>query len=287
MLRFLPIISHMEDFNIENILKYFLVQRVASIMFISFSIYGIINQVKNFELVVTISLFLKLGVAPFHTWFLNIVKNTSLYIIFMLSTIQKIIPLTILGRINIWRIFIFIIIILNFLTVFIGGVYILRFNKILGISRINNLIWLIIGGLTRVYRAYLFLIIYMVLLGGVVIAFNRFFKAVFYRISYKGFVNNMIELFVLISIGGLPPFLGFLNKIFILKQSLLDTSIIIIIILVFRALFILYYYIRFRFLASRIYSNTTFHPNSYKLSIFKLRYIFTILFFWGGVCWAI
>merc|ERR1712080_772535 len=48
--------------------------------------------------------------------------------------------------------------------------------------------------------------------------------------------------FMLISLGGLPPFLGFFNKLLIVK-ILLSLGIIILGIIIFRSLTLLYYYL--------------------------------------------
>ena len=279
MLRFLPIMSEMEDFCFDNIIKYFLVQSLASITFIIFSLFRIINRVRKIELFVFLALSLKLGIAPFHRWFLSIVKNTSLIVIFLLSTIQKIIPVSIFSIINIWGRYLYLMININFLLLFTRGLFILRFNKILGLSRINNLMWLLLGTVNNIYRGYLFLFIYRFLLSGVLVLFLHSHKSVFFNIVNKNLIYNMRILFILISIGGLPPFLGFLRKVLILKQRSTHVRLIVLVILVFRALIILYYYIRFIFLSSRL-SPQPIIINKPKISYLEIFYMVRILAFW-------
>merc|ERR1712170_28987 len=120
-LRFLPIISSKENIEIENSIKYFLIQRWASVIFLMrFFFFYMINNA--FYILINLSLFIKLGIRPFHSWFVSILKTSSLNILFMLSRIQKIIPL----------VTIFFILILLPRT--------LSINKVLAISSINNVI---------------------------------------------------------------------------------------------------------------------------------------------------
>jgi len=66
MLRFLPLITSREYSPIESSIKYFLVQRMASILFISTILVSIIKTNFILETVEVVSMIIKLGAAPFH-----------------------------------------------------------------------------------------------------------------------------------------------------------------------------------------------------------------------------
>ena len=111
MLRFLPIISSGLNIELENSVKYFLIQRWASIIFL-ISYFFCSYFINSIRILLILSIFIKLGISPFHTWFISILKTCSLYILMLLSSLQKIIPLIILNNVFFFfRIFYFCIII--------------------------------------------------------------------------------------------------------------------------------------------------------------------------------
>jgi len=74
--------------NYSSTIKYFLFQAIASILFLlSLTLY---KHIKSFSLLILI---MKLGIAPFHLWFIAIIDKISLLNLIWVSIIQKIIPL--------------------------------------------------------------------------------------------------------------------------------------------------------------------------------------------------
>jgi len=139
ILSFLPIMSSNDLSPFENTIKYFLVQSLASIMFITVTIVRIFKYKYRIERVLILSIVLKLGIAPFHSWFIIIIKITNLHNLFLLSTLQKFIPLVIIRSFNIKYNLILALFILNRFVISINRIEIMRIIKILGFSRINNL----------------------------------------------------------------------------------------------------------------------------------------------------
>ena len=105
---------------------------------IRFFFFYVINS--RFYLLINLRLLIKLGVRPFHSWFISILKTRSLNILFILSTFQKVIPLLILFniKINNYLLFLNIFITIIFLIILLPRtIYI---NKVLAMSSINNII---------------------------------------------------------------------------------------------------------------------------------------------------
>nr|P19042.1 RecName: Full=NADH-ubiquinone oxidoreductase chain 2; AltName: Full=NADH dehydrogenase subunit 2 [Artemia salina] len=71
----------------ENSLKYFLIQSVASVIFLA----SILNQ--SFSFLIPFALLIKIGAAPFHMWLVSISKSMSWKVLSLLMTFQKIGPL--------------------------------------------------------------------------------------------------------------------------------------------------------------------------------------------------
>merc|ERR1712189_27745 len=95
------------------------------------------------------------------------------------------------------------------------------------------------------------------------------------------FSDKVIIVILFISLGGIPPLLGFLRKFLILKIVLVYENIFLFLIIIFSSLVLLYHYI------SRIYFFITFMPslktnfstNNY--SITKYFYLISVIIFNG------
>merc|ERR1712045_919765 len=101
---------------------------------------------------------------------------------------------------------------------------------------------------------------------------------VYYQINSIVFLDKFIILIVFISLGGMPPMLGFLRKIIILKVIINNSlRIILIFIIVISSLTLLYFYL------SRIYfylRNIPALKINFKLTLFSIKknlYYFSIM----------
>jgi len=161
ILRFLPLITSREYSPIENSIKYFLIQRFASIIYISCVLLCILKFNYILEIIIILRIIIKLGAAPFHGWFLSLSKSLRLFIFIIVSTIQKIIPIIITRRLNIFRGLIIFIRLIRFLVVLYNRIIILRLIKVLALSRINNLVWFLVSIITGIqFFFYLLLTIF-------------------------------------------------------------------------------------------------------------------------------
>lgn len=280
MLRFLPIISSGLNIELENSVKYFLIQRWASIIFL-ISYFFCSYFINSIRILLILSIFIKLGISPFHTWFISILKTCSLYILMLLSTLQKIIPLIILNNVFFFfRIFYFCIIItIIFLVIILSSV--ININKLLALSSLGNILWLISSNLLSLKLMILFLTIYVFLLMGIYLFYNSFYYNLFIQINRINFFDKIIIVLLFISLGGIPPLLGFLRKFLILKIIFIYENLILFLIIIFSSLVLLYHYM------SRIYFFITFMPslktnfstNNY--SITKYFYLISVIIFNG------
>ena len=280
MLRFLPIISSGLNIELENSVKYFLIQRWASIIFL-ISYFFCSYFINSIRILLILSIFIKLGISPFHTWFISILKTCSLYILMLLSSLQKIIPLIILNNVFFFfRIFYFCIIItIIFLVIILSSV--ININKLLALSSLGNILWLISSNLLSLKLMILFLTIYVFLLMGIYLFYNSFYYNLFIQINRINFFDKIIIVLLFISLGGMPPLLGFLRKFLILKIIFIYENLILFLIIIFSSLVLLYHYM------SRIYFFITFMPslktnfstNNY--SITKYFYLISIIIFNG------
>ena len=272
ILRFLPLITSREYSPIENSIKYFLIQRFASIIYISCVLLCILKFNYILEIIIILRIIIKLGAAPFHGWFLSLSKSLRLFIFIIVSTIQKIIPIIITRRLNIFRGLIIFIRLIRFLVVLYNRIIILRLIKVLALSRINNLVWFLVSIITGIQ----FFFIYYWLFLGVYIIFLHPIKNISNQILRARHYNKLIKIFTLLSLGGLPPFLGFLGKLYILKVSINIISRRFLFLLVIRSLIVLFIYMSFSFIILSFPITIRFNNSEIIRKILKITYITSI-----------
>lgn len=268
-MRFIPLISNSFNFlATETSLKYFLTQAIASINFL-FSILIKLILIKNFEInlilsiIINSSLIIKIGSVPFHFWFPNVIENLSWLNCFILITWQKISPIILLSY-YFNKNFLITIIILNSIIGAIGGLNQTSLRKLIAFSSINNLGWILSTILIRenLWMFYLFLYSFLV----IIICFlfnilNIFFINQLFFININPLIK--ISLFInFLSLGGLPPFIGFFPKWIVINFLINNKIFIVRFIFIIIRLIILFFYIRI------IYSSFLF--NYTKLKWFKI-----------------
>nr|YP_009741988.1 NADH dehydrogenase subunit 2 [Opisina arenosella]QID76967.1 NADH dehydrogenase subunit 2 [Opisina arenosella] len=269
LLSFIPLISYSNNLlSSESSLKYFLTQSIASINFL-FSILLKLILMKNFEMnnflsiMINSSLLMKMGSVPFHFWFPNVMEGLSWFNCFILMTWQKITPMILLSYYFNKN---FLIIMMTFNTIIgaIGGLNQTSLRKLMAFSSINNLGWM----LTSIMISENLWMFYMISYSFLISIMCYFFQMLNMFFINQLFINNMnslIKFFFLInflSLGGLPPFIGFFPKWIVINFLIMNNFIFIMFIFVMTSLIMLFFYIRI------IYSAFLF--NYLKLKWFKI-----------------
>nr|YP_010274891.1 NADH dehydrogenase subunit 2 [Tagiades menaka]UJV31586.1 NADH dehydrogenase subunit 2 [Tagiades menaka] len=251
LLSFIPLISNSNNlFSSEASLKYFLTQSIASIHFL-FSILLKMIFMKNFEInnfisiLINSSLLMKMGSAPFHFWFPNIIEGMSWLNCFILMTWQKITPMILLSyylNIN----FLIIIMLINTIIGAIGGLNQTSLRKLMSFSSINNLGWLMFAIMISESLWLLYFFLYSFLVS--IMCFMFYIMNVYFINQLFMFNMNFLFKFFLfvnfLSLGGLPPLLGFFPKWMIINFMILNKFFIISFIFIMMSLITLFFYIR-------------------------------------------
>nr|YP_009743901.1 NADH dehydrogenase subunit 2 [Orecta lycidas]QIE12675.1 NADH dehydrogenase subunit 2 [Orecta lycidas] len=269
LLSFIPLISNSNNLlSSEASMKYFLTQSIASMNFL-FSILIKMILMKNFEMnnfisiMINSSLLMKMGSVPFHFWFPNISEGLSWFNNFILMTWQKITPMILLSY-YFNENFLYFIIMLNVMIGAIGGINQTSLRKMMAFSSINNLGWMIFSIMISENLWMFYFLMYSFLIS---IMFFFFYVLNMFFINQL-FVNNMnfmikMNLFInFLSLGGLPPFIGFLPKWIIINFLMINKFYIMTFIMVMSSLITIFFYIRI------IYSSFLF--NYIKMKWFKI-----------------
>nr|AYJ22292.1 NADH dehydrogenase subunit 2 [Lymantria mathura] len=268
LLSFIPLISNSNNLlSTEASLKYFLTQSIASINFL-FSILFSLTFMKNFEMnffltiMINSSMLMKMGSAPFHFWFPNMVEGLSWFNNFILMSWQKISPMIILSY-YLNKNFIMIIVVFNVIIGAIGGLNQTSLRKLMAYSSINNLGWMLISIMISENLWLLFIIIYSTMISIMCFLFNMM-NLFFIDQLFIMNMNSIIKINLLInflSLGGLPPFIGFFPKWIVINFLINNNLYLLTLIMIMMSLIVLFFYIKI------MYSSMMF--NYMKMKWFK------------------
>nr|QTZ18955.1 NADH dehydrogenase subunit 2 [Azana sp. WQY005] len=289
MMTFIPLIFYSNNLmSSEASLKYFLTQALASSLFLfSVLIFLIINnfifEIKmlnksNISILIMITLFIKNGAAPFHFWMPSVISGLTWMNSFILMTWQKIAPMLLISYFYFNN---FIILILTSSSIIgaIGGLNQTSLQKMLAYSSIFNISWMITAMMFNELLWKLYFIIYSFLMFLMIMIFNL------YNIF---FLNQMFSLFIyffnlkflflinLLSMGGLPPFMGFFSKWMVIQSLMNFNQFFLIFILIITSMIVLYYYLRITYSAFMLNYNQS--NWNLKMNFFNKNLTFILIY---------
>lgn len=252
LLRFIPILmSSKSNQETEGSIKYFLAQAIGSALLLTSSLilWSPYSPLPEFiPRILIISVLLKLGSAPCHFWYPSVISSISWISCTILSSWQKLAPLTILIFFvaNTLNSLIILIAGLNALLGGIIGINQSQLRTIIAYSSIGHLGWIIrFILLDRPIISILYFTIYCSLIIPLFITLNLINLITLKqlrKITIISPTSQLIISIILISVAGLPPLTGFIPKILaIIILSRYNTPIIIILIM--GSLINLYFYL--------------------------------------------
>nr|QHD47943.1 NADH dehydrogenase subunit 2 [Neoperlops gressitti] len=262
LLSFIPLLTaSANSLSTEASLKYFLTQALASanlllaVIMVSFLFANPASLVlwnPFLSTLISSSLLLKMGAAPFHFWFPGVMEGLTWINGLILMTWQKIAPLMLLSY-NLSFSMFWVIIIMSSITIgSLGGLTQTSLRKILAYSSINHLGWLIPALIfsESVFNTYF--AIYFLLTATIVLNFYTFNVSHLNQLFALNQPSPWLKVLLfcsLLSLGGLPPFLGFLPK-WLIIQNLTDMNMTILVFsMIVMTLITLFYYLRLTFSA--------------------------------------
>lgn len=251
---FIPLIRDNNNIiSTEASLKYFLTQALASAVLLFAIILHLlennllININDNYSSIIIISsLLLKRGTAPFHFWFPNVIEGLSWINALILITWQKIAPLILISYLNIKSI-ILICAIISVTVGSLGGLNQTSLRKLISFSSINHLGWILSAIYTREILWLIYFLFYSFLSFRLIFIFNNFKLYHINQLFSLFFKSKTIKFTIilnLLSLGGLPPFLGFLPKWIVIQSVTINRQLLLIVVLTVITLITLYFYLR-------------------------------------------
>nr|YP_009024179.1 NADH dehydrogenase subunit 2 [Amphiporus formidabilis]AGL46757.1 NADH dehydrogenase subunit 2 [Amphiporus formidabilis] len=248
MLRFLPVVMHFSSFmGVESIVKYFLIQSFASVGVLVGGLFEDSFFFGSFSfllLVLCFSLFMKVGVFPFHWWLPGVLGGLSWFGVLLLSTWQKIAPVLVFSSVSSGG-FIFI-----FLAVFsslvggLSGVGQTSVRSILAFSSVGHAGWFFSLFCVSWFFGAVYFFVYL---------FSTFFLIFFlWCVDYlrlsQVFSVSLVGCFLffvcILTISGVPPFLGFFSKLLgFIAFGASFVGFLFLSVLILGSLFSLYFYL--------------------------------------------
>nr|UFZ13359.1 NADH dehydrogenase subunit 2 [Ctenochauliodes griseus] len=264
LLSFIPLMINLNNLlSNESALKYFLTQALASSILL-FSILMLSMKLSFFysidiysisQIMINSSLLLKMGAAPFHFWFPSVMENLTWWNCLLLMTWQKLAPLMLLTYCLQYE-FIMWIAILSAMIGAIGGFNQLNLRSLMAYSSINHLSWMLTSMLISENLWLIYFLFYIFLSLTMILFFNSF-KIFHMNQMYSMLQFNPILKFImltnLLSLGGLPPFFGFMPKLLVISLLTANKMFFLLFILVMMALITLFFYLRITYSAFMIF----------------------------------
>nr|YP_009727905.1 NADH dehydrogenase subunit 2 [Notonecta montandoni]QHZ87280.1 NADH dehydrogenase subunit 2 [Notonecta montandoni] len=272
MISFIPLMSKSKNnLSSESMMLYFLVQSMGSVLFLMMIISNstimisptMINDIIN--IVMTSSLLLKVGAAPFHFWLPEIMEKMNWVSCMIIMTWQKLAPLIILSMMLDTNNFIMIIAITSTTVGAVGGLNQTSMRKIMAYSSISHLGWMLSCMKFENEMWMNYLMIYAIIVVMTTMVFNYY--SMFYLNQMTLNSNSMMEKIMysslMLSMGGLPPFLGFLPKWMVIQAMMSKSLYLVLTIMVLTTLVTLFYYLRM--ISTIIMINSTMSKWSLKI----------------------
>nr|YP_009261953.1 NADH dehydrogenase subunit 2 [Tipula cockerelliana]AMN09070.1 NADH dehydrogenase subunit 2 [Tipula cockerelliana] len=290
LLSFIPLMMNYNNLmSSESSLKYFLTQALAStillfsVILMMFSInmnwyYEEFNMM--YPMMINSCLLLKMGAAPFHFWFPGVMEGLNWTNNFILMTWQKIAPLTLISYFIIPNLFSGIIF-LSILIGSLGGLNQTSLRKIMAFSSINHLGWLLAAMMLNENLWEFYFLVYIFLSFSILVLFD---SLKIFHVNQTFFIMNnnplikFLMFMLLLSLGGLPPFLGFVPKWLVIQFMTMNNHILLMIIMVCLTLITLYYYIRICYASFLINYWEINWFNKIQLNPFKLSLLLSFSF---------
>nr|AXS66383.1 NADH dehydrogenase subunit 2 [Curculionoidea sp. 11 KM-2017] len=264
LLSVIPLINMKNNiYSTEALMKYFITQAIASIMLLYsilmfFNLNNFFNYKETLNLILFSSLMMKMGAAPFHFWFPQIIEGLTWNMTLLMLTWQKIAPMILLSYNINMNLFILSIIILSSSMGSIMGLNQISLRKILTFSSINHLSWMITSLLKSLSLWMLYFSIYSLITINIIFIL-KFFNIIYLKqLIMKMSSNKHLKLFFMLnflSLGGLPPFIGFFPKWLTINYLNLNNFWMISLILIMFSLITLIFYSRM-ILSTLIINNT-------------------------------
>nr|YP_010983256.1 NADH dehydrogenase subunit 2 [Lentigo lentiginosus]WOK01722.1 NADH dehydrogenase subunit 2 [Lentigo lentiginosus] len=263
LIGFLPLLVYQKSMaESESAVKYFVVQALGSslLMFGSLTSYSLsfswdINVISSYYVmtifILSCGLCMKMGLFPFHFWLPSVMAGLPWISCLLLATWQKFAPIFLLSSLLDVNLMYWVALVISFMCAGsslmggVGGMNQTQIRALLAYSSIGHLGWIVFSLLYGDWTMKVYLSVY------VFISICVFVSLWYMDLSnMKSLVKfnqkkslEMGIMIMLLSLGGLPPLLGFISKWLVVSASMSSALWSLLFVLVLGSLFSLFYYL--------------------------------------------
>nr|QID48470.1 NADH dehydrogenase subunit 2 [Eucriotettix oculatus]QPK42092.1 NADH dehydrogenase subunit 2 [Eucriotettix oculatus] len=286
LLSFIPLITYNKNFNSNSSgIKYFIVQSIASIVLLSSVNSLMINDSFNNQFMImlmAISILMKMGAAPLHFWFPEIMENLEWNNCIMLMTWQKIAPMIILSYTHVNQNLNNLFILMSAFTGAIMGLNQISLRLIMAYSSINHMAWMIMALSSNSIIWTIYFSIYSLITTLMSLSFmlNKIFmiNEIYLNMNYNK-MNKFNLALSFLSMGGMPPLMGFLPKWLLIENLINKNQYFMTFMLILSSTITLYFYMKMFLSAGLIMSQ----ENKWYLNNFSVKITEKLLFYMNSI----
>nr|YP_010943440.1 NADH dehydrogenase subunit 2 [Gammarus nipponensis]WLS55469.1 NADH dehydrogenase subunit 2 [Gammarus nipponensis] len=273
LMAMVPLITAKKNkYSMESALKYFLIQALGSIFIItttSTPTQGMLSLLITF-----IALALKSGAAPSHQWYPAMVEGLSWLVFTILATIQKIAPMILiffLLKTNMLDHAITFYIFCSAAVGAVGGLTQNSLRKIVTYSSIAHTSWLLLAISYSSWSWVSYFFTYSFILVSLTTLLSHSQVSTLNHLTTTNQAMTSISLASsILSLGGLPPFTGFLPKFLLVQQLVHSTQATLLIPLLISTFISLLFYLRLLLSIIMLISSTSNNITILQASACKL-----------------
>nr|ALS46280.1 NADH dehydrogenase subunit 2 [Glycera fallax] len=253
LMSFIPMILHSKaNQETEAAIKYFLTQALGSslillssfsLLFHPFSIFSANSMLHT----LIFAMMVKMGAAPFHFWLPQVMSGISWTSCMVLTTWQKIAPLFIISSASctLSNKFLMGVATIGTFAGGLGGLNQTHLRPLLAYSSVGHLGWMIAASSISLYNTTTYFLIYTFMTLTIMYIMHSHTSKSNYISSISGMPPTLsTSLMVLfLSLGGLPPFVGFLPKWLMIKSMISQNMTLFTSLMILGSLISLFYYL--------------------------------------------
>nr|AIY62114.1 NADH dehydrogenase subunit 2 [Termitogeton planus]URH16606.1 NADH dehydrogenase subunit 2 [Termitogeton planus] len=266
LMSFIPLMSNPKNmYNTEASLKYFITQVLASATLLFtitmsamaedlFTLHGSNPTTSS---IICMPLLLKTGTAPLHWWFPGVMEGLSWGNCVLLMTIQSAAPMMLMSYLISTSTFTSSIILTSVIMGAIGGLNQTSTRKIMTYSSINHTGWMVMTLTMGETMWTMYFSIYSILVIAVVSTISLSETSFINQIPMASKENTLTKIMMLtslLSLSGMPPFLGFMPKWIVAQEMIMNNAIPLATVMVTMSLVTLYYYLKISYSSFTILS---------------------------------
>nr|YP_009455568.1 NADH dehydrogenase subunit 2 [Xenoturbella japonica]BBC14906.1 NADH dehydrogenase subunit 2 [Xenoturbella japonica] len=246
---FITLVSPTSPRQVEAAVKYFIVQSAASIVLLLSLIFPNTLISSTLQMTMVMALSVKLAAAPFHSWFPEVTQGMKWKPATIVLTWQKLGALTMMSRLMTQdnKTMMIVLALTSAVVGAVSGLNQVQTRKIMAYSSISHMGWTMFLLTINQPMAITYFIIYSLITVSTMLTMEYHNSNHLSKMHMDSFLSPwtlVMTLSLILSLGGLPPLGGFLNKLLAFKEMVNNNMTVTAIVLILSSLTSLFFYLR-------------------------------------------